>query len=67
MSNLSLGSSRAVTTLRRFAADQKGATAVEYGLLVGALSVAIMGTIFSLGTNIRTTLYEKISSALSSM
>lgn len=55
------------STLRAFAENDSGATAVEYGLLVGALSVAIMGTIFSLGSNIKTTLYEKISNALSTI
>ena len=56
-----------VRALRAFAANDSGATAVEYGLLVGALSIAIMGTIFTLGTNIKTTLYQKIATALSSM
>ena len=31
------------TILRRFMSDQAGASAVEYGLLVGLIAVAIMG------------------------
>ena len=29
--------------LKRFLADERGATAVEYGLIVGVLSLAIVG------------------------
>ncbi len=60
-------SSHALASMKSFMADESCATAVEYGLLVGALSVAIMGTIFGLGTGIKTTLYEKLSSALSGL
>jgi pilus assembly protein Flp/PilA len=33
----------------RFAANQSGATAIEYGLIVTAVSVAIMTIVFSIG------------------
>ena len=39
-------------TLARFAADQSGATAIEYGLIAGLIAVVIIGAVTSLGTNI---------------
>jgi pilus assembly protein Flp/PilA len=50
---------------RRFLADKSGATAIEYGLLAAGLGLAIMGTISATGQAIKTTLYDQISSALS--
>ncbi len=43
------------TTLKRFIADQSGATAVEYGLLTALLSVAIMGSLGTVGAGIKNT------------
>ena len=37
----------------RFVADQSGATAIEYGLIAGLISVVIIGTITTLGTNLK--------------
>ncbi|MGA3302837.1 MAG: Flp family type IVb pilin [Methylovirgula sp.] len=36
----------------RFAADQSGATAIEYGLIAGLIAVVIIGAVQSLGKNI---------------
>ena len=36
-------------TLRRLLTDQKGATAIEYGLIVALIAVALMGGISTLG------------------
>ena len=33
----------------RFGADERGATAVEYGLIIGLMVIAIIGGIASLG------------------
>jgi len=38
--------------LARFAADQSGATAIEYGLIAGLIAVVIIGAVTSLGKNI---------------
>ena len=38
--------------LNRFAADQSGATAIEYGLIAGLISVVIIGAVTTLGTNL---------------
>jgi len=51
-------------TLRRFAADTSGATAIEYALIAAGVSVAIAGTVWNLGTVIQDTLYNKIAAAM---
>lgn len=38
--------------MNRFFADQSGATAIEYGLIAGLISVVIIGAVKTLGTNI---------------
>ncbi len=43
------------TTFRRFLRDDSGATAVEYGLLVGLIAVAIMGGLVAVGSSINNT------------
>jgi pilus assembly protein Flp/PilA len=53
-----------MTLLARFAADESGATAIEYGLLVTGLSVTILVILQSIGTNMRTML-ERIAAVLS--
>ena len=51
----------------RFLANQRGATAIEYGLMAALIGVAIMGVVFSTGQGIKTTLYDAISNALANM
>ncbi len=43
------------TMIRRFLRDDTGATAVEYGLLVGLIAVAIMGGLEAVATSINQT------------
>jgi pilus assembly protein Flp/PilA len=51
----------------RFIADQRGATAIEYGLMVALIGVAIMTIVFTTGQNINNTLYGRITNALAAM
>ncbi|MXN66424.1 Flp family type IVb pilin [Stappia sp. GBMRC 2046] len=39
----------------RFAKDESGATAIEYGLIAALISVAIVGILATVGTNLTTT------------
>lgn len=39
--------------IRRFAANQSGASAVEYALVVSLIAVAIVGVLATLGINLR--------------
>ena len=43
-------------SIKRFFADQSGATAIEYGLIVALIAVVIIGAVTTLGTNLNTTL-----------
>ena len=47
----------------RFAKDQSGATAIEYGLMASLISVAIIGAITSVGTKMGAT-FGKVSGNL---
>ena len=38
--------------IRRFLSDTSGATAIEYGMIAGLISVVIIGTITTLGTSL---------------
>ena len=40
-----------VSLLNRFAKDQSGATAIEYGLIAGLISVVIITALKTIGTN----------------
>ena len=40
--------------LKRFAEDQTGATAIEYGLIVALIAVVIIGAVTTVGTNLST-------------
>ena len=47
----------------RLAREEKGATAVEYGLLVALIAAVIIGTVLTLGTEINAA-FQKIVTAL---
>ncbi|MEL7487856.1 MAG: Flp family type IVb pilin [Pseudomonadota bacterium] len=53
------------SALQRFSDDESGATAIEYGLIVSLIFVAILGAINQYADN-TSTMYSKISSAMSS-
>lgn len=41
-------------TIRRFLADESGATAIEYGLIAAGISLAIIAVVNGLGTKLNT-------------
>ncbi len=47
----------------RFAQDESGATAIEYGLIAALISVGIIGAVTLLGTNLQT-VFGQVSTAL---
>ena len=49
--------------IARFAKDQSGATAIEYGLIAGLVSVIILGALTAIGTKLNTK-FTNISGAL---
>lgn len=50
----------------RFAKDESGATAIEYGLIAGLIAVVIIGTVTTLGTDL-SALFGRISGALTTV
>jgi pilus assembly protein Flp/PilA len=42
--------------VKRFAKDESGATAIEYGLIAAGISVAIIAVVQGVGSNLKTTL-----------
>jgi pilus assembly protein Flp/PilA len=52
-----------IKLLERFAHDESGATAIEYGLIAAGISVAIITVVNSLGSQLKAT-FTKISSQL---
>jgi pilus assembly protein Flp/PilA len=49
--------------IARFAKDESGATAIEYGLVAAGISVAIIAVIQGLGNNLKTA-FSSLSSTL---
>ena len=49
--------------LKAFLANESGATAIEYGLIAAGISVAIIVTVNTLGSNLNTT-FDGISQKL---
>ncbi len=53
----------AVSKLAKFRKDEEGVTAIEYGLIAGAIAVAIIAVLLILGEDINA-LFESPSDAL---
>ncbi len=49
----------------RMLKDDSGATVIEYGMIVGLVSVAIMGTLLSLSATLGEDVYGVVSDAMS--
>ena len=52
-----------MNAIKRFAADESGATAIEYGLIAGLISVVLITVLTTLGKELNTK-FTKIQSAL---
>ncbi|NSX13585.1 Flp family type IVb pilin [Cupriavidus taiwanensis] len=46
--------------IARFIKDERGATAIEYGLIAGLVALAIVGTVSALGGNLNSA-FDRIS------
>ena len=49
--------------VKRFAKDESGATAIEYGLIAAGIAVAIIAVVQGLGTSLNTT-FGSVQTAL---
>ena len=50
--------------VRRFRADEAGATAIEYGLIAAGISIAIVTAVQGLGSQVKTALWDKVGNAM---
>jgi pilus assembly protein Flp/PilA len=50
-------------TLKRFLADEQGATAIEYGLIAAGISIAIIAAVQGVGSKLNTT-FTSVQTAL---
>jgi pilus assembly protein Flp/PilA len=48
--------------LRRFLQDDSGATAIEYALIAGGISIVILVAVTSVGKTLNTVYYDKLLS-----
>jgi pilus assembly protein Flp/PilA len=53
---------RARESFARFGADESGTTAIEYAVIAAGVSVAIVGVVTSVGSQLKTTFYDKLAS-----
>ncbi len=51
--------------LAKFGEDKQGATAIEYGLIVGGVAIAILAAVFSVGTEL-SGLFESVAAVFES-
>ena len=51
------------TSIARFAADESGATAIEYGLIAAGIAVAIITAVNAIGTDLGA-LFGRVSAKL---
>jgi Flp pilus assembly pilin Flp len=45
-------------------ADERGATAIEYGVIAAGVGAFLAATIFSFGSSLKTVFYDKLASLL---
>ena len=50
--------------MKKFWADESGATAVEYGLILAGLSIVVGAAVAVVGESIRVMLFERVATAL---
>ena len=53
-------------TVRAFARNESGATAIEYALIAGGISIAILVAVISVGERVRDDLFGRVATALGS-
>jgi pilus assembly protein Flp/PilA len=51
--------------VRRFRNDQSGTTAIEYALIAAGVAMAIITTVFGLGSNLKATWWDKVAAIFS--
>jgi Flp pilus assembly pilin Flp len=50
--------------IARFCADENAATAIEYALIAAGVGATVAGAVWSLGSELKATFYDKLASVL---
>lgn len=50
--------------MRNFWRDERGATAIEYALIAGSISVFVITAVDLLGQNVKTTFFDKLAAVV---
>ena len=51
----------AITEIRRFCADESGATAIEYAMVAAGVGGTVATTVWTLGSKLKSTFYDKLA------
>ena len=57
--------SKPIAEFLRFLRDNKGATAIEYAMIAAGISVAVIGGVTALGSNVNSVFYQKLTVIIS--
>lgn len=49
------------STISRFCADERGATAIEYAMIAAGVGAAIASTVMTMGSTLKGTFYDKLA------
>jgi len=61
MKETKMFASPAAALLRRFVNDDSGATAIEYGLMAAGIGGAVAATVWGLGKDVKSVLWDKLA------
>ncbi len=64
MTSLATLCSKTAGKFKEMIVDESASTAIEYGMIAAGVGAAIAATVFSLGTQVKEQLYQKISDLL---
>ena len=64
MTKLQMLCSSAGREMRRFGNDRSGATSIEYAMIAAGVSAFVIGAVTSLGSELKTTFYDKLAALL---
>ncbi len=53
-------------TIRAFARNENGATAIQYALIAGGITIVILTAVVAVGETVRDDLFGKVATALGS-
>ena len=56
-----MSGSDTLASLRRFAADERGATAIEYAMIAAGIGATVAAVVFQLGSKVKENFYDRLA------